>query len=71
MAGKTGGKGQKIGRNKRAPGAAQQKQRTERNKARNEKRAAKEAAADKDKVVAVPRGTVRAAMCVSKQRRPA
>lgn len=68
MAGKSGGKGQKIGRNKRAATAAGQKQRTERNKARNVKRTAKQAAADKDKVMAVPRGTARAAKRVGKQR---
>lgn len=66
MAGKSGGKGQKIGRNKRAATAAGQKQRTERNKARNVKRAAKEASTPK--VMAVPRGTARKAKRVGKQR---
>lgn len=58
MSNKTGAKGQKIGRHGRRPGAATQKQRTERNKARNIKRAA--AAAATKKTMKVPRGSTRA-----------
>ena len=57
---KSGAKGQKIGRNGRAPSNAQQRQRTERNKDRKIKKAAAKRAADKNKVMKVPRGTARA-----------
>jgi len=60
MAGKQGAKGQKIGRNKRAPTNSRQAARTAANKERRIKLAEKLRAFFRERVLKVLRGTARA-----------